>query len=70
MQLIASLSASAARRIGELGFIVGAIGGLVLVLGALRAGQTSASGARALLSIAGLCITVGFVLGIVALHWD
>jgi hypothetical protein len=67
MGLFISLAATTARRIGEIGFILGAIGALLLVLGA---GASSRSGGgRASLMLAGLCIAVGFVLGIVYMHW-
>jgi hypothetical protein len=67
MGLFISLAATTARRIGEIGFIVGAMGGLLLLLGA-GAGSTS-GGARPSLMLAGLCIAVGFALGIVYMHW-
>ena len=51
-------------RLGELGEVLGALGGLALLLGGMtpfmkRAGQM----------LGGLGITVGFVLLIVATHW-
>lgn len=68
MGLIASLSISGARRIGEIGFVIGAIGALLLVLAAAR-GTPPAANARSLTMLAGLCMAVGFVLGIVYMHW-
>jgi hypothetical protein len=64
---VLALALRTARRIGEVGFVVGAVGGLLLALGA-AAGRGSRGG-RASLVVAGLCIAVGFVLGIVYLHW-
>jgi hypothetical protein len=67
MGFFLALGAGTARRIGEIGFIVGAIGGLLVMVGA-ASGSRSGSG-RASLMLAGLCIAVGFVLGIIFLHW-
>ncbi|GEM_PF-6934975 len=67
MGLIIALTTVTARRIGEIGFVVGAIGGLLLMLGAGTASRSG--GGRASLMLAGLCIAVGFVLGIVYMHW-
>jgi hypothetical protein len=65
-----ALSASAARRFGEIGFIVGAIGGILFIAGAAAlANSARASTARTFFMLAGVCIAVGFVLGIVAFHW-
>ena len=64
-----ALAATSARRIGEIGFIVGAIGGVLLALGAAGGNGRGASTARTLLVLAGVCIAVGFVLGIVTFHW-
>ena len=69
MGLIAALAAGTARRIGEIGFIVGAVGGVLLLLGAVRGNGASAAATRTLTMLAGVCIAVGFVLGIVAFHW-
>ncbi len=68
MELIATISIGAARRIGEIGFLIGAIGGLLLLLGSVR-GHAANADARAIAIAAGLCIAVGFALGIVAFHW-
>lgn len=65
-----ALAANTARRIGELGFIVGAIGGVLFIAAAaVRANRARGNPGRGILMAAGVCITVGFVLGIVALHW-
>lgn len=70
MGLIAALAAGTARRIGEVGFIVGALGALLLALGAAReTGGGAAAVTRNLTIVAGVCIAIGFVLGIVVLHW-
>jgi hypothetical protein len=69
MGLIAALAAGTARRIGEIGFIVGAVGGVLLVLAAARTSGRGAAASRALTMLAGVCIAIGFVLGIIALHW-
>jgi ABC-type proline/glycine betaine transport system permease subunit len=69
MGLIA-LAAGTARRVGEIGFIIGAIGGLLFIAGAaLRANSAREGTSQKVLMAAGVCITVGFVLGIVAFHW-
>jgi hypothetical protein len=69
MDVIIALSASSARRIGEIGFIIGAVGGVLVMLAALRGSGGSSRGANPAMLLAGLCIAVGFVLGIVYIHW-
>lgn len=67
---LVGLAAGTARRLGEIGFIVGAIGGLLFIAGAaFRANRAQGSASRTAFMGAGVCITIGFVLGIVALHW-
>ncbi len=68
MELIATLSVSAARKFGEIGFIIGAIGGILVILGAARADVRRAD-VRGIVMLAGACVTVAFALGIVAFHW-
>jgi len=69
MGLLAVTSQSA-RRIGEIGFIIGAIGGLLFIAGAaLRANDAEESRARNVFMGAGVCITIGFICGIISLHW-
>ena len=64
------LAAETARRLGEIGFIIGAIGGLLFIAGAaFRANSARERTSRNVLMAAGICITVGFVLGIAAFHW-
>lgn len=65
MELLA-LTASAARRFGEIGFLIGALGAFLLAAGAARADVQW----RNLAMLVGpLLIGVGFVLGIVYVHW-
>ena len=69
MSLVA-LAAGTARRLGEIGFIVGAIGGIFFIAGAAAlANSARGSTARTFFMLAGLCIAVAFVLGIAAFHW-
>lgn len=65
MTLLAfTIKAHTGIRLAELGFLVGAIGGVLLMLG----GMTS-FGRRAGIAFGGLALTVAFVLLIVATHW-
>jgi uncharacterized YccA/Bax inhibitor family protein len=65
MTLLAfTIKAHTGIRLAELGFLVGAIGGVLLMLG----GMTS-FGRRAGITFGGLSLAVGFVLLIVATHW-
>ena len=67
---LVALAAGTARRVGEIGFIIGAIGGLLFIAGAaFRANSAREGTSRKVLMAAGICITVGFVLGIAAFHW-
>ncbi len=67
---LVGLAAGTARRIGEIGFIIGAIGGLLFIAGAaFRANSARESTSRNVLMAAGICITTGFILGIAAFHW-
>jgi hypothetical protein len=67
MELVA-LAVHTARRIGEVGFAIGALGALIITLGAWTgaAGRTRGNPATA---GGAFLVAVGFVLGIVALHW-
>jgi hypothetical protein len=65
-----ALTSQTARRIGEVGFIVGAIGGLLFIGGAaLLATDADERTSRNVLIGSGVCITVGFICGIITLHW-
>ncbi len=67
---LVGLAAGTARRIGEIGFIIGAIGGLLFIAGAaFRANSARESTSRTVVMAAGVCLTVGFVLRIAAFHW-
>ena len=65
--MILALAVHTAKRLGEIGYLIGAIGGLLL----LAEGATSARAGRGspLRIMAGLLIAIGFVLGIVFIHW-
>ncbi len=65
---ILAVSVSAARRLGEIGFLVGALGALLLVLEAARPGSPETQRRMARL-IGALLIAVGFALGILYVHW-
>ena len=67
MGFFLALGAETARRIGEIGFIIGAIGGLLVMVGAATGSRSG--GGRSAMMLAGLCLAVGFALGIVFLHW-
>jgi hypothetical protein len=69
MGQMVALAAGTARRIGEIGFIVGAVGGLLLGLAAARRNGAGAEASPALTILGGVCIAIGFVLGIAAFHW-
>jgi hypothetical protein len=60
--LVFTIKAHTALRIAELGYLLGAIGGGLLVFG----GMTDR---RAGITYGGLALAVGFVLLIVAAHW-
>jgi hypothetical protein len=67
---LVALAAGTARRIGEIGFIVGAIGGLLFMAGAaFRANNARESTSRTFFMAAGLFVAIAFILGIVAFHW-
>ena len=51
-------------RIGEIGFLLGAVAGAVLMLSAM-----TPLGRRAGQALAGLALAAGSILLIVALHW-
>ena len=51
-------------RIGEVGFLLGAIAGVVLAIGSV-----APSGRRTWNLVSGVALAVGFVLLIVATHW-
>ena len=65
--MILALAVHTARRIGEIGFLIGAIGGLLMLVEGMTSG--GAGRAKPLQALAGLLMTVGFVLGIVYVHW-
>jgi hypothetical protein len=62
-----AIAVHTARRLGEIGFLVGAIGGLLLLV----EGMTSAGSGRSnpMRALAGLLMAAGFVLGIAYVHW-
>jgi hypothetical protein len=60
---IAALSAHSARRIAELGALLGLLGGLALAAGTLPSFRKSS------VIVAGLLLAVGFALLIYALHF-
>lgn len=67
---LVAIATATARRLGEIGFVVGAIGGLLFMAGAaFRANSARESTGRAFFMGAGLFIAIAFVLGIAAFHW-
>jgi hypothetical protein len=65
-----ALTSQTARRIGEVGFIIGAIGGLLFIAGAaLLANDADERTTRNVFMGSGICIAVGFIAGIITLHW-
>jgi len=65
---VLAMSVSAARRFGEIGFLIGALGALLLVLEDARPGSPETH--RRLIRLLGaLLIAAGFVLGILYIHW-
>jgi hypothetical protein len=67
MTEILGVTVSAARKTGEIGFLIGALGALLLVAGGTRSG--SGGMGRSLRLAGSLMIAVGFALGIVYIHW-
>ncbi|HZT64536.1 MAG TPA: hypothetical protein VFA11_01985 [Acidimicrobiales bacterium] len=71
--LIIAIATSTARRIGEIGFAIGALGALLIAFGAFtQAGadpNAAAAGRRMSETVGGLMLGVCFVLQIVSLHW-
>lgn len=65
--MILALAVHTARRLGEIGFLAGALGGLSLIAEGVFAGASWRSQARLL---GALLITIAFGLGIVSLHWS
>ena len=61
------MTAAAARKTGEIGFLVGALGALLISAGGTRSG--SGGTGRSLRLAGSLMIAVGFALGIVYIHW-
>lgn len=68
------MAPATARRVGEIGFAIGAAGALLISLGALtQAGADPALGAagrRMSTAAGGLLMVVCFVMEIVNLHWS
>lgn len=64
MNLLLALTAESSVRVAEVGMALGAIGGAILVLGAMMP-----FGRKAGNFLGGLGICAGFVLLIVATHW-
>ena len=56
-------------RIAELGFLIGAIGGVTLALSALSRSGTTSKKVRAARFFGALAIAAGFALLIIASHW-
>jgi hypothetical protein len=65
--VVFAVTTSAARRIGEIGFVVGAVGALVLFLEAALGPGGSLT--RLLRALGPLLLAVAFVLGIIYIHW-
>jgi hypothetical protein len=65
---ILAMTAAAARRFGEIGFAVGALGALLCLVSAIPRGS-SKHPARAFAVLGFFLIAVAFVLGILYVHW-
>jgi hypothetical protein len=65
--VIVALAVHTARRLGEIGFAAGALGGLSLIADGVFAGASWRSQARLLGAI---LVTIGFGLGVVYVHWS
>ena len=71
--LLVAISASSARRIGEVAFVVGAVGALLIAVGgwsrpdAATAGRTPTD--RIAILVGGLLLALCCVLEIVHIHW-
>lgn len=65
--MILALAAHTARRLGEIGFAAGALGGLSLIAEGLSPGASWRSQARLLGAV---LVTLGFGLGVVYIHWS
>jgi hypothetical protein len=66
MELLA-VTVSAARKFGEIGFLIGALGAVLLVVENAMAG--SQSGQKLARTIGFVLMAVGFILGILYVHW-
>jgi hypothetical protein len=64
---ILAVSISTARKFGEIGFLLGALGALLLAAEAIRPFSQDAVKVARLVGL--LLIAVGFVLGILYIHW-
>lgn len=65
--MILALAAHTAKRLGEIGFLIGAVGALLLALDAMMPAQ--AGGAKPTRALGALLIAAGFVLAIAYIHW-
>lgn len=65
--MILALAVHTAKRLGEIGFLIGAIGALLLLVDGVGSGSTSRT--TPFRGLAGLLMAAGFVLGIAFIHW-
>jgi len=68
MQVLA-MAIHTAKRFGEIGFVIGAIGALMMAAGSMPRGRSAGVGGAPIVAIGAVLVAAGFVLGIVSLHW-
>lgn len=69
MELLATVSVATGRRLGEIGFLLGAIGAVLLVVEARTSGSGAARRPSMPMTAGSVLIAVAFLLGIAAFHW-
>jgi hypothetical protein len=69
MEILAAVSVATGRRLGEIGFLLGAIGAVLLVVEAMSSASGTARRPSMPMTLGSVLIAVAFLLGIAAFHW-